>query len=127
MPFTLEGRVIPSYAVPDDPVRECQLCAPYVIACAHFDGHTVRLVNRETSRVFHNRADCVVRPTSANPWRLVAGPDESFLDCLGCGLPSTDTYAIDARVLRLAYPTEAEAQAEFNRRVALMLGREEAS
>lgn len=112
-PFVFESRVLPSYAVPNAPVRECPLCPPWV-ECAHYGDYCVRLSCR--TRTGHT---CQMAGWHVlEDWK-VQGPFDvaHVVDCPECG-------ARNAGVFTFAYtghPTEADARAEFERRVALML------
>ena len=122
MPFTLEGRVIPSYAVPDGvPTSErcCPTCPPYVVRCAHdpeVDGRAVWLVDCD----LYMQAPCSVYHSRSKDWdyNVMLGPVVS----IGCG-PHMDEVVEAA----IRTKTREEADAVFERYERIMLGREEAS
>ena len=122
MPFVLEGRVLPSYAVPDAPVRECPICPPWV-ECAHFEGQVIRLVTRETMKRWPNRCYAGEADDVSRAVPIVKGP--GVFDREAGFPPSCSCWTGYEGVIlpgnRRSFPTEAEARAEFERRVALML------
>lgn len=125
-PFVFEDRVLPSYAVPDAPVRECPLCPPWM-ECAHFGDEVVRL--RIGDQWEAHVASCPV-PHHRNllpTWYVEHGrelqPLPPSITCSGWA----GRVLVGTPIKWMGYDTEAEARAEFDRRVALMLGREEVS
>lgn len=114
MPWTMEGAIMPDR---EAPVRECQLCPPWV-ECAHFGDRVVHMY-------FGNAyADlpCTNAHYGRGLWKVV-GP--------GTLIPAAALAVCIHWVGRHCigedgpeFTTEAEARAEFDRRVALMLGRE---
>lgn len=118
-PFTLEDRVLPSYVVPDSPVRECPLCPPWV-ECAHFGDLAVHMY-------FGNAyADlpCTNEHYGRGLWKVV-GPGT----LISSPALAVCSHWVGRHCISGDGPeffTEDEARAEFERRVVLMLGREEA-
>lgn len=102
----------------DAPVRECPLCPPWV-ECAHFGDQVVWLASCESESWTAHQLACAVWGRHRTRGREVTGP--SLLAERGdwCW----PRYMADLGSL-IDFDTEAEARAEFERRVALMLGRE---
>lgn len=118
MPFTLEGRVLPSYAIPDGvptSERRCPTCPEYVVRCAHdpwvdgrvvwmFDnsiwgGYGVMHENRGYSAALGHPAPCAC----------------------GCGAMVLQRPEVDGG----DHATREEVEAVFERLERIMLGREQ--
>lgn len=122
MPFTLENRVLPSYAVPDgvpESERRCPACPPYVVRCAHdpdpeHEGRVAWIV------------DSMAWAAIPCPMGHAYMPDYSVclgvvLPCVGrCGSPALhEVYEMYKHHL----PRD-DADAAFERMERVMLGRE---
>jgi len=113
MPFVLFERTIIPERGPD--VRECPICTPTTIACSHFDGMAVILGCRHYTSHTHP----LRWPASHDDWIVVGPcPHRDISDCDICGLRNS-RFPLSAPYSY--HDTEAEARAEFSRRVALML------
>lgn len=100
------------------PVRECPWCPPWV-ECAHYGD----LVIRMSCRTRPNGHTCGRRGWLVQgDWKII-GPIEArkFCDCPDCG--ARNTSAVTS--IHIGFDTETEARAEFERRVAIMLGRDD--
>ena len=104
---------------PAAPVRECPLCPPWV-ECAHYGD----LVISMSCRTRPNGHMCGLRRAwrVQGDWKII-GPIETrkFFDCPDCGARNTSVITS----IHIGFDTEAEARAEFERRVAIMLGRDD--
>ena len=93
-------------------LRECVLCPPWV-ECAHYGDQCVRLYDELAFRA--HMTDCAICRTPLLTMFSVNGPG-----VLRGSYPCNPRWGLLYDVDR-EYPTEAEARAEFERRVALML------
>lgn len=117
MPWTMEGVVMPAR----EAVRECPLCAPG-FQCAHFEGLRIVICSVAERAAIHT-CDFGEWFPMETTW-IVSGPcpSDAWIPCDECG---TDMGAFEGPGYLSHYDTEAEARAEFARRVAMMLGREQ--
>lgn len=116
MPWTMEGVVMPAR---EAPVRECPLCPATAVSCSHFEGRVVCMTDRNNTSHSHP----LTRWRVDGRWKVSGPADVSQVhDCHTCGARNG---AIGPPVETSGHTTEAEARAEFDRRVSLMLGREQ--
>ena len=120
-PFTLEGRVLPSYAVPDGvpaSERRCPTCPPYVVRCAHDPdpAHDGRVVWLADIAAWASIPCKFRRHTTGDFYEVMFGIPSGCVG--GCGL------------LAMQYSTHwttnlnrEEADAAFDRLELVMLGR----
>lgn len=120
MPFMFEGRVIPSYAIPDGvptSERRCPTCPEYVVRCAHdpwVDGRAVWMCDNSIwggYGVMHENRGYSAALGHAAPCAC------------GCGAMVLQRPEVDGG----DHATREEADAAFDRLERIMLGREEDS
>lgn len=117
MPFTLEGRVLPSYAIPDGvpaSERRCPTCPEYVVRCAHdpwTEGRVVWLFDNSRWGGYGVRH---------RKWGYGIALGRPAPCLCGCG-----TMALQRGRDGGHYGTREEADAAFERLERIMLGREQ--
>ena len=96
-------------------VRECSVCPPWVVRCAHY-ADTILVMGDVTL----NPHTCFLGRAGGWPYEINLTKLEEFGPCPFCGTP----VILGSGKNEAAHVTRAEADAAFDRREAELLGRE---